>query len=271
MQINGAEIHYEETGSGREAIVFAHGLLCNTRLFDHQVEALKDRYRCICFDFRGQGKSEVTRNGYDIDNLTADAAGLIGALGVAPCHFVGLSMGGFVGMRLAARRPELIRSLVLMSTSADAEPRIKAVTYRALCVVARWLSMRLTAGPVKRIMFGNKFRTDPAREAERERWREILLNNDPIGATRAARAVFARPSIHDEIDKIGVPTLIIAGAEDRATTPDKSRRIHERIAGARLVMIPDSGHTVTVEEPATVNAALIQFFDDFHRKLTIDN
>jgi 3-oxoadipate enol-lactonase len=261
MQINGAEIHYESAGSGPDTILFAHGLLCNTRLFDHQVEALKDRYRCIRFDFRGQGQSEVTRGGYDIDNLTEDAGGLIRALGVAPCHFVGLSMGGFVGMRLAARKPELIRSLVLMSTSADAEPRAKAFGYRLLSLVARWTSMRLAAGPVKRIMFGKKFRTDPAREAEREEWRRILLNNDPIGATRAARAVFARPPIYDEIDKIRVPTLIIVGAADTATPVDKARRIHERIGGSRLVVIPDAGHTVTVEEPAAVNAAVREFLD----------
>jgi pimeloyl-ACP methyl ester carboxylesterase len=262
MQINGAEIYYEDAGSGPETIVLAHGLLCSTRLFDHQVAVFKDRYRCICFDFRGQGKSEITRDGYEIDNLTEDAAGLIRALGVAPCHFVGLSMGGFVGMRLAARRPELIRSLILMSTSADAEPRAKALGYRVLCLVARWLSMRLTAAPVKRIMFGKKFRSDPTREAEREEWRQILLRNNPTGATRAARAVFSRPSIYDEIDKIRVPTLILVGAEDAATPPGKALRIHERIAGSRLVVIPDSGHTVTVEEPAAVNAAVIDFLNN---------
>jgi len=259
MQINGAEIHYENAGSGPEAIVFAHGLLCNTRLFDPQVQVLKDRYRCIRFDFRGQGKSEITQSGYDADNLTEDAAELIRALGVAPCHFVGLSMGGFVGMRLAARKPELIRSFALMSTSADAEPRGKAILYWVLCFLARWLSMRLTAGPVKRIMFGKKFRTDPARQAEREEWRQILLSNSPIGATRAARAVFARPSIYHEIDKIRVPTLITAGAHDVAIPPDRARRIHERIENSRLAIIADAGHTVTVEEPAAVNSALADF------------
>src|SRR6516162_3745736 len=69
MPINGAKIYYEDTGSGPGTIVFAHGLLCNTHLFDHQVAALKDRYRCIAFDFRGQGQSEVTKTGYDMDTL----------------------------------------------------------------------------------------------------------------------------------------------------------------------------------------------------------
>ncbi len=117
MPINGANIYYEDTGPGPETIVFAHGLLCNTHLFDHQVGALKDRYRCIAFDFRGQGQSEVTKSGYDMDTLTEDAAGLIRALKAGPCHFLGLSMGGFVAMRLALRHPDLVRSLMLLSCS----------------------------------------------------------------------------------------------------------------------------------------------------------
>src|SRR5687767_2024240 len=98
MTINGVSLYYEEQGAGPEAIVFAHGCLLNCRMFDGQVAALKERYRCIRFDFRGQGQSEVTRSGYDMDTLTEDAVALIGQLGCAPCHFLGFSMGGFVGM-----------------------------------------------------------------------------------------------------------------------------------------------------------------------------
>lgn len=63
LSVNGATIYYEEHGTGPETIVFAHGLLWSGRMFDHQVNALKDRYRCIAFDFRGQGQSEVTASG----------------------------------------------------------------------------------------------------------------------------------------------------------------------------------------------------------------
>jgi pimeloyl-ACP methyl ester carboxylesterase len=259
MSINGARIYYENAGAGPETIVFAHGLLCNTRLFDHQVAALKDRYRCIAFDFRGQGQSEVTRSGYDMDTLTEDAAGLIRALNVGPCHFLGLSMGGFVAMRLALRHPELIRSLVLVSTSADEEPRERLFRYKVMSFIARWISMRLVAGKVKGIMFAQKFLTDPARAAEQEEWRQRLLANSPVGATRAAYGVFSRLPIIDQIAVIRVPTLIIVGENDIATPPEKSRRIQERIAGSKVVVVAGSGHTVTVEEPAAVNAAIVDF------------
>src|SRR5215813_1651763 len=100
MRVNGAELYYEDVGSGPQAIVFAHGLLWSCRMFDAEVALLKDRYRCVSFDFRGQGQTEVTKDGYDMDTLYEDAAALIGALNLAPCHFAGLSMGGFIGMRL---------------------------------------------------------------------------------------------------------------------------------------------------------------------------
>ncbi|MBF6592693.1 MAG: alpha/beta hydrolase [Ktedonobacterales bacterium] len=98
--VNGARLYYEEHGAGPETILFAHGLLWSGRMFDAQVAALRDRYRCVTFDFRGQGQSEVTRGGYDMETLTEDTAALIATLGAAPCHFAGLSMGGFVGLRL---------------------------------------------------------------------------------------------------------------------------------------------------------------------------
>ena len=122
LRLNGAEIYYEDHGAGAETIVFAHGLLWSGRMFDDQVRALKDRYRCITFDFRGQGQSEVTPSGYDMDTLSEDAAALIETLGCAPCHFLGLSMGGFIGQRLALHHAHLIKSLMLLETSADPEP-----------------------------------------------------------------------------------------------------------------------------------------------------
>ena len=109
----GERIYYVDEGSGPDTIVFSHGLLWSGEMFRPQIDALKDRFRCVAFDHRGQGQSPVARSGYDMDTLTADAAALIEGVGAAPCHFVGLSMGGFVGMRLAARRPELLRSLLI--------------------------------------------------------------------------------------------------------------------------------------------------------------
>lgn len=259
IHVNGATIHYEEHGIGPETIVFAHGLLWSGQMFDHQVNALKDRYRCITFDFRGQGRSEVTASGYDMDTLSEDAAALIEALRAAPCHFVGLSMGGFVGMRLAIRRPELIRSLILLETSADPEPRKNVGRYRLLNFIARWLGLRLVADQVMPIMFGKKFLNDPNRAQERAMWRERMIANRRIGISRAVQGVIDRQGVYDQIDRITAPTLIIVGDQDVATPPDKSRRIQQRIPNAALVVIPGAGHTSTVEEPEAVTMVIERF------------
>lgn len=259
VTINGARIHYEERGQGPETILFAHGLLWSGRMFRAQVEALSDRHRCVTFDFRGQGQSGVTADGYDMDTLADDAAGLIAALGLAPCHFAGLSMGGFIGMRLAARRPELLRSLILMETSADPEPEENIPNYRRLLSVARWVGLRPVAGRVMPIMFGKTFMSDPKRAAERREWQGYLAANDRTGIIRATLGVIERKAVYEELGAITLPTLIIIGDEDTATTPDHSARMRDAIAGAQLTPIPRAGHTSSVEEPAAVTWAIETF------------
>jgi pimeloyl-ACP methyl ester carboxylesterase len=259
LKVNGAELYYEQQGSGAECILFAHGLLCSTRLFDRQVEALKGRYRCVSFDFRGQGQSEVTPSGYDMDSLAEDAAALIEALKCGPCHFVGLSMGGFIGMRLGIRHPELLRSLTLLETSADPEPPENVGKYKMMALVARWLGVGLVAKRVMPIMFGQKFMHDSARAGLREEWRQRFMNNHKAGVQRATLGVVNRQGVYEQLGKIKTPTLIMVGDQDVATVPLKSQRMHERIAGSKLVIIPGAGHTSTVEEPDFVNAELTAF------------
>ncbi|AKH38061.1 MULTISPECIES: alpha/beta fold hydrolase [Nitrosomonas] len=261
IQVNGAKLHYTEEGTAPETILFAHGLLWGGQMFEAQVNALKDRYRCITFDFRGQGQSEVTQGGYDMETLYQDTVALIEALGCAPCHFAGLSMGGFMGMRLAVRRPELLRSLILLGASADAEPKENIPRYNRLNFIARWFGLRLVAAPVMRILFGQSFLTDPNRAAQREEWKKHLIANHRIGITRAVKGVINRQGVYDEIGKITTPTLILVGEEDVATIPAKAERIQARIAGSRLVRIPKSGHSSTIEEPEAVNLAIKTFLN----------
>lgn len=261
LSLPGATLHYEVTGSGPETIVFAHGLLWDGRLFAPQVQALSARYRCLTFDFRGQGRSEVTADGYDMDTLAGDCIAVIEALGAPPVHLVGLSMGGFVGLRVALRRPDLLRSLTLMDTSADPEPAENAPRYRLLGRIARWVGVGPIAGRVMPIMFGRDFLADPARAAERRALRARLAATDRVGVVRALGGVLTRAGVADAIGAITTPTLVMVGEQDVATVPEKARRIHARIPGSRLVTIPGAGHTATLEAPAAVTAALRDFLD----------
>jgi 3-oxoadipate enol-lactonase len=258
-KVNGHNLYYEEHGAGPETIVFAHGLLWSGRMFEEQVDALKTSYRCITFDFPGQGRSEVTAGGYDMDSLAADAASLIKELNAAPCHFAGLSMGGFVAMRMGICYPELVRSLILMETSADPEPAENVPKYKLLSFISRWLSIRLVAGKTMQIMFGQTFLNDPGRREERDRWRGYLLANNQTGIARALKGVIEREGVSDKLGKIVAPTLVIVGEQDVATVPAKAERIAGAIPKAKLVKIPNAGHSSTVEEPAAVTRAIEEF------------
>lgn len=265
ITVNGVELFYEDTGGPGEAILFSHGLLWNTSLFAPQVTALKGRYRCVAYDHRGQGRS-ADGQGSEIgmDLLTEDAVALIAALGLGKVHFCGLSMGGFVGMRLAARFPHLVRSLILCETSADAEPEENVPKYRKLNFVARWLGLRFVTAKVLPILFGRTSLTDASRAAEKAAWRKQLDGNRR-SIWRAVNGVINRSPVIDELPRITAPTLVIVGDEDVATTPAKAERIAKAIRNARLVRIPKAGHSSTVEQPQAVNAAMLQFLGTLRR------
>lgn len=259
IQINGARLHYEEQGFGSATILFAHGLLWSGRMFAEQVKELSQHYRCITYDFRGQGKSQVTRSGYDIESLYEDTVDLINKLNCAPCHFAGLSMGGFVALRLAIRHPELLRSLILLETSANPEPHANIPRYKMLNLVARWLGLGMAADSVMLIMFGKKFMEDPDRAGQRAEWKQIMISNHRKGITRAVQGVINRLGVVDQLPQISTPTLIIVGDQDVATVPAESELMHARISNSKLVVIPGAGHTSTVEEPEAVTRVIQEF------------
>jgi 3-oxoadipate enol-lactonase len=265
IEINGVSIHYETRGEGAETIVFAHGLLWSGKMFENQMTALKHRYRCISFDFRGQGQTTVTGPGYDMETLFADTVGIVEKLNAAPCHFVGVSMGGFIGLRMALRRPDLIKSLALFATSADSETEDKKKRYRTLTLAARIFGLRMVADKVMPVMFGKTFLNDPLRAELKRQWRDNFIANRRIGLALAVKGVIDREPIYDQIHKITAPTLIAIGDEDAAIPVERANRIHSRIAGSKLVIIPRAGHTPTVEEPAFVNGLLEDFISKVAR------
>ena len=260
LGVDGVELHYEERGQG-VPIVFSHGLLWAGTMFDAQTAALSSRFRCISYDHRGQGRSSTSPGPYDMERLTADAATLIEKLGAVPCHFVGLSMGGFVGMRLAARRPELLRTLTLIESAADEEPRWNVPKYRAMSLVARAFGYGPLVGTVMKIMFGRTFLRDPARKALREQKRAELLALDVPRTDAALDAVIRRRPVFADLPRIRTPTQVLHGDEDRAIVLARAQKTAQAIASARLVVIPRAGHTSSVEEPDAVTRALGAFFE----------
>jgi pimeloyl-ACP methyl ester carboxylesterase len=174
-------LHYEESGEGPDTVVFSHSYLLSSEHFRPQIAALSGSFRCLAFDHRGHGGSDAPESGYDMENLYADAVGFIEATGRAPCHFVGLSTGGFIGLRLGIRRPDLVRSLVLMDTSADPEPAGRAREYRVMLWMLRTLGYWPLVRRMAKTFFSPHFRNDAERRSESAYWRGRVTVSRPTG------------------------------------------------------------------------------------------
>jgi 3-oxoadipate enol-lactonase len=254
IRANGTALYYEDTGGSGAPVVFSHGLLWNSSLFAPQIAVLKERYRCIAYDHRGQGRSaDGVGRAISMETVTEDAAALIEKLGLGPVHFCGLSLGGIVGMRLGVGRPDLIRSLLLLDTTADAEPY--KLKYKAMTAVFRMFGIGVVAPAVMRALYGKTALNDPARADERQEWMQQLIMNR-ASIWRAANGVLERESIVGELGKIAAPTLVMVGDEDTSTPKGLADRIVGAISRAKLIVIPGAGHGSTLEQPAMCKAGL---------------
>jgi 3-oxoadipate enol-lactonase len=254
IDVNGTTLGYDDTGGPGPAILLSHSLFFDRHMFAAQVAGFGRRYRVVAYDHRGQGESARSRF-VDMDTLAGDAAALITALDLGRVHVVGNSMGGFVALRLAARQPELVRSAVVLSSSADEEGQVE--DFRALLECARTAGVPETVDALLYLMFGDT--TLAGRIALRERWRRhfAALDSDVLPAVEA---VVCRKAVLGELLGCTVPMLVLSGAEDHAYGPPLSQRIADTAANAQHVTVRGAGHSLAVEQPDVVNDLMAAHF-----------
>lgn len=260
IKVNGVEIFYTDEGIGKETVVFSHGLLWSHVMFEKQTEFLKKKFRVIAYDHRGQGQSEYVEP-FDMDTLAVDAAELIRTLCDGPVHFVGLSMGGFTGMRLAARYPDLIKSLSLLETSANAEPVENRPKYKTLNGLVKWVGViGPIASQVMPIMFAQSWLNNPKNKSQIKRWKGELQKNKKR-VTAAVEGVIYRKGVENELKNITCPTMVVVGDEDVATKPEKAKFIQMGIKNSVIHTVIGAGHSSCIEKPEEVNRLLSSFID----------
>lgn len=262
QSLTGAKLYYEDEGRGEETLIFGHSMLFNLRMFDRQVDYFKDQYRCVRFDFRGHGKSESTSNGYDLDTLTEDAVELINTLNCGPCHFVGFSMGGMVAMKAALKYPNLIKSLILIDTSSEPEPKGGMVRNKAMLFVAKHIGLQPLANKVVNMFFAKDFLNDPNRKDLKKVWKNHFVQNDRVGIVKAVKGVLYRGGMTSVIGDIEHPTTIMVGENDQLTDLSKAEILNKTIKNSSLKLIPRAGHMGPVEEPDIVNRFMEEHLND---------
>jgi len=253
LPLRDINLYYEIAGQG-DPVVFIHGLGSSARDWEYQVPFFAPRYRVVVFDVRGHGRSDKPPGPYSVPLFAQDAAALIRALEAAPAHVVGISMGGMIALQLAVDEPALVRSLVVVNSG----PELVVRTFRErLMILQRFLIVRLLGmrkmGEVLSQRLFPRPDQAPLRQMFVERWAE----NDPRAYREAMRALVGW-SVADRLGDIRCPTLVIASDQDYTPVSAKEAYV-ARMPNARLVVIPDAHHAVTVERPEEFNQALLDF------------
>ncbi len=281
--VQGTGLLVEELGEGEPPVVFSPALFTNRALFDAPFSELSHDHRCIRYDHRGQGDSGLGQpqpsHLLGTEGLYGDALALLDKLGVERCHWVGASVGGFVGVRLAARHPERIRSLVLIGFSMR---RVPAADLRTIDVMGAALRLSRPLGPIGawvrgRVtdqvmvnMFGTTFMSDPARENDRELWRRKFMPTMVPEALPMLTAVFGHPGNPPELlAQVQAPVLLVTG-EDEITqldeAPNDPLEAQRVLPDARLLTVPGAGHMVLVEQPEVGTSAITDFIKEVERR-----
>ena len=258
--INGAEIYYEDTGGQGPALVFTHGVYFDSRMNADVISRLKGRYRCISFDWRSQGRSGHPLGGHDVDMLARDGLALLDHLSIPAAHWAGVSIGGVVGVRLAAEFGERIQSLILMGATSEKESLAKLERYEQV-IGLHASDPAAGADALMPILFGSAFLGDPSLSAARAAARDSIEQTNADRMARAITPIIRRTDIQHLLAHVLCPTLIIVGEEDGANGPDRAAVVQAGIYGSAREILPGVGHSPPSESPERV-AGLIGMFVD---------
>lgn len=252
---DGCSIHYRLEGEeGRPVVMLSNSLGSRLEMWEPQIAALTERYRVLLYDNRGHGQSDVPPGPYTLERIATDAQELIAGLDLGPVLWCGVSLGGMVGMWLAANAPHALKRAVLANTSPLMGPpdlwneRIVLVQTEGMealsrVIVPRWLTPLFAA-------------EHPDINARLARMIAETPAQGYIGTAMAIRDMDLRASL----PRIAVPVLVIVGSQDPATPPAMGEQIAAGVAGARFAIL-EAAHLSNVERPEEFNRLLRSFFD----------
>ncbi len=257
QKVGDIEIYYEIAGDGPQTLVMVRGLGSNLLSWYEQMPELSRHFRCVVFDNRGAGRTDKPDAPYSIRQMADDTAGLMEALGIKRAALLGISMGGMIAQEFAINHHARLSSLILGCTHfggpgvKQAAPEIVAAIVAGTGATPEQQKLQLKAVFCDDTL---EHRLDVV-----EKYQQIRMQYPipPFAFARQVEAVGA----HDtsaRLGRIGVPTMVITGREDRLVPAENSRMIAERIPRATLKELP-GGHLFMTEYPDEFNRAVMDF------------
>ncbi|HSF04648.1 MAG TPA: 3-oxoadipate enol-lactonase [Methylomirabilota bacterium] len=257
IKANGININYRIDGpEGAPWVTMSNSLATTHRMWDPQIKAFTQQYRVLRYDKRGHGETDVTPGPYSFELLADDVLALLDALKITRTHFVGLSMGGMTGMTMALRKPSVLRTLVLCDTASRDPLGDPALWQQRIDAIKAGGSMEaLVESTVARFLTPDTVKTRPA-VADAVR---AMVRTTPTEGYIACCQAIAKLNLTDRLSAIAIPTLVVVGAEDPATTVPMAETIHQRIAGSELAVLKQAAHLSNLEQVEAFNTAVLGF------------
>jgi 3-oxoadipate enol-lactonase len=257
IRVDGAELAVEVQGEGG-AVLFVHGFPFDRTMWRHQLAGLS-RWKRIAPDLRGVGESSPGSGDYSIGRYADDLVAVLDAVGVGQAVVCGLSMGGYVLFELLRRHPGRVRAAVLCDTRPQADSAAAQRNRDELTALA------VEHGPdavAERLLPGLLAPATLADQPEvMTQCRDMARRCSVTGMVGALRAMRERPDSTPLLATIRVPTLVVVGAEDRASPPPVAQAMAQAIPGARCAVIPGAGHVAPLEQPLATSRVLAEFLD----------
>jgi len=262
---DGVELFFEETGNGH-ALIFLHEFAGDGRSWEPQVRYFSRCYRCVVYNARGFPPSAVPEDpsAYSQDHARDDLLSLMDHLKIDTAHVVGLSMGGFAVLHAGITFPERLTAMVVAGCGYGAEPakreqfkeEVEAAAQRFLDQGGDIAGRRYAVGPT-RLQYKRK---DQRGHAEFE---QQMAEHPALGSANTLRGVQRdRPALRElehQLAVIPTPALIMTGDEDEPCL-EPALYLKRTMPSSGLVVVPNTGHTINLEEPAAFNAAVEDFF-----------
>ena len=251
--------YFEEAGTG-EPLILICGLNADLQVWRFQIPELSKRFRVICYDNRGAGRTSAPDQPYSIAGMAEDLATLMDRLRIDTTHLLGWSMGGLIAQAFALSHPRRVRKLILMSTTARPDGFLRLA-------VRNWMNIRRSDMPFEQIVrFMSRWSYSPAlydNEPLYEKFIQVMATNPYAQKAHAflsqAEALIAYDP-RDAATNIRAQTLVLVGVHDNLVPPYNSERLAKSIPGATLKVL-SGAHVGFVEFPDEYNAAIAGFLE----------
>jgi pimeloyl-ACP methyl ester carboxylesterase len=255
VAVDGHSIAYREAGQGR-ALVLLHGFLCDSRCWGRQLGGLSDSFRVVAWDAPGAGSSSDPPESFTTTSYARCLSSFLEIIGITRAHLVGLSWGGILAQEFYRVAPQHIRTLILADTYAGWKGSLPEPAWRERLETCLRESTEPADTLVAKLLPG--MFTDGVPQEVREELAAIMSEFHPAGFRLMSRSS-AEMDTRDLLPRIGVPTLVLWGDDDRRSPMHVAEQLHTAIPDAEIAVIPDAGHVSNMEQPDAFNAHVRHF------------